>query len=202
MLGKERKTAKNETYIIHKYIERTDNAPLANVEFKITDGRGAKVGNGTYYTDKSGEIRVENLEPGMTVTVRETKTVSGYVLDGTSKTAEIPSGNVLEMVFWNSAKQTLKIQKFVEGTSTPIRGVTFLVTDQTGAPVGDDNGEFVTDENGEIVISGLTPGAVITARETKAASGYVLDTQPKSITIRSGAAQTLRFYNSPHDKVK
>ena len=105
-------------------------------------------------------------------------------------------------MFWNSAKQTLKIQKFAEGTATPIRGVTFLVTDQSGAPVGDDNGEFVTDENGEIVISGLTPGAVITAREPKAASGDVLDTQPKSITIRSGAAQTLRFYNSPHDKVK
>ena len=49
--------------VIHKYVEGTDNAPLANVEFKITDGRGAKVGNGTYYTDKSGEIRVERIYP-------------------------------------------------------------------------------------------------------------------------------------------
>ena len=285
------------TLVIRKFIEGTDNEPLANVEFKITDGRGAKVGNGTYYTDKSGEIRVENLEPGMTVTVRETKTVSGYVLDGTPKTAEIPSGDVLEMDFWNSRqgalvvrkqdaetkaplggvefkityadgrpvdtangqvssagqyftddngeirisgitgtlivteeksapgyvidpnaktktvtvnpgdtqtltffnqkKQTLTVQKFVEGTKTPIPGVTFLITDSAGTVVGADNGEFVTDDNGRIVISDLTPGVTITAKETRAADGYALNATPKSIAIKSGAAQTLTFYNAP-----
>ncbi|MBP5718721.1 MAG: hypothetical protein J6X53_07070, partial [Abditibacteriota bacterium] len=185
------------TLVIRKFIEGTDNAPLANVEFKITDGRGAKVGNGTYYTDKSGEIRVENLEPGMTVTVRETKTVSGYVLDGTPKTAEIPSGDVLEMAFWNAPQQTLTINKFVDGTTTPIKGVTFLVTDQRGAPVGEANGEFVTDDNGKIVIQNLAPGVTITAKETKAADGYALDSTPKSILIKSGAAQSLNFYNKP-----
>src|SRR5699024_6909074 len=42
----------------------------------------------------------------------------------------------------------------------------------------------------------LEPGTTITAREVKTLEGYVLDTAPKSIEIKSGEVQTLRFYNS------
>ena len=61
------------TLVIHKYISGTDYEPLAGVGFKVTDGNGGDVGPdaGTYYTDKSGEIVLSGLEPGMTVTVRE-----------------------------------------------------------------------------------------------------------------------------------
>ena len=80
-------------------------------------------------------------------------------------------------------------------TETPLEGVTFLVTDSSGAVVGPSNGEYITDENGRIVIDGLTPGVTVTAREVKALEGYVLDTSPKSIIIKAGEVQTLRFYN-------
>mgnify|MGYP002509017079 FL=1 len=45
--------------------------------FKITDGSGAPVGpgDGVFYTNAAGEIVVENLEPGTTITAREIKTV-------------------------------------------------------------------------------------------------------------------------------
>lgn len=39
------------------------------------------------------------------------------------------------------------------------------------------------------------PGVTVTAREVKALEGYVLDTSPKSIIIKAGEVQTLRFYN-------
>ncbi|MBR0282640.1 MAG: hypothetical protein IJQ81_13840 [Oscillibacter sp.] len=51
---------------------------------------------------------MENLEPDMTVTVRETKTISGYVLDETPQTVKI-SGDAKELVFWNAPQQTLTI---------------------------------------------------------------------------------------------
>ena len=35
----------------------------------------------------------------------------------------------------------------------------------------------------------------ITAKEIRAASGYVLDSTPQSITIKEGEAQALTFYN-------
>ena len=45
--------------------------------------------DGTYYTDKAGEIVLEGIEPGTTVIAREIKTVEGYVLDGTPQ-ASVP----------------------------------------------------------------------------------------------------------------
>ncbi len=61
--------------------------------------------------------------------------------------------------------------------------------------LGPNNGEYITDRNGRIVISDLTPGTTITAKETKTAAGYVLDTTPQSILIKSGVAQALTFFN-------
>ena len=286
------------TLTIHKYIEGTQNEPLAGVAFKITDSTGAAVGpgDGVFYTNAAGEIVIEGLEPGTSITAREIKTVEGFVLDGTPKTVKITAGSQTpELTFWNkragelvirkldsvtkqplagvefeltyagggyvdnanghlssnglyttdangeirisgvtgtivaretrtipgytideatrtqtvevrpedtqtltfynAPQQTLTIQKYVDGTTDPIQGVAFLVTDSSGAVVGPNNGEYVTDKNGRIVITDLTPGVTITAKETKTASGYVLDTTPQSILIKQGAAQTLTFFN-------
>ena len=73
------------TLIVHKYVSGTRNEPLAGVEFKVTDSKGEVRGmnNGVYYTDASGDFMVTGLDPGLTITVRETKTLDGYVLDGT-----------------------------------------------------------------------------------------------------------------------
>ncbi len=286
------------TLTIHKYIEGTQNEPLAGVAFKVTDSTGAAVGpgDGVFYTNAAGEIVIEGLEPGTSITAREIKTVEGFVLDGTPKTLKITAGpQAPELTFWNqragglvirkldsvtkqplagvefeltyagggyvddanghlssnglyttdangeirisgvtgtivaretrtipgytideatrtqtvtvnpedtqtltfynSPQQTLTIQKYVDGTTDPIQGVAFLVTDSSGQYVGPNNGEYVTDKNGQIVITDLTPGVTITAKETRTASGYVLDTTPQSILIKQGAAQTLTFFN-------
>ena len=104
------------------------------------------------------------------------------------------------LTFWNAPRRSLTIQKYEKGTSTPIAGARFLVTDD-GRPVGESNGEFTTDENGRIVLANLTPGMTVTAQEIEAASGYVLDATPRSVKIKSGAAQTLTFYNVPTQRL-
>ena len=76
-----------------------------------------------------------------------------------------------------------------------MKGVSFLVTDSSGTVVGPDNSEYTTDENGRIVISKLEPGVTITAKEIKVPEGVVLDSTPKSIEIKAGEGQTLRFIN-------
>ena len=70
------------------------------------------------------------------------------------------------------------------------------MTDSSGAVVGPSNGEYITDEAGRIVIDDLEPGTTVTAREIKTLEGYVLDGAPKSIKIKAGEVQILRFYNS------
>ncbi|MEH2937345.1 SpaA isopeptide-forming pilin-related protein [Lawsonibacter sp. JLR.KK007] len=288
------------TLVIQKFVEGTENQPMKGVEFLVTDSSGAVVGpnNGYYYTDKDGRITISNLEPGTTVTARETKTLAGFVLDGTPQSIKIKVGEAQTMTFWNkkagglvitkldavskkplagvrfkltyadgtnvdqdggkvstngiyvtdsngqinvqgvtgtiiateietipgyiiapntksqtvkvnaddtqyltfynTPTQTLVIQKLVEGSKDQgLAGVEFLVTDSSGAFVGPNNGIYKTDKYGRITISDLEPGSVITAKETKALDGYVLDSTPQSIEIKSGEVQTLTFYNTP-----
>lgn len=171
--------------------------PLAGADFLITDGAGAPIGdnNGRYTSGSDGLITLSGLTPGQTVIVCEEKAPTGYVKDGQPKSTTVQSGRPNSLIFDNTPTNTLTIQKYIEGTTTPIQGVTFLVTDSSGAVVGPNNGEYVTDRNGRISIPGLTPGTTITARETKSAGGYVLDGTPQSILIKQGEAQQLTFYN-------
>ena len=98
----------------------------------------------------------------------------------------------------NIPKTTLTIEKYLETETgnVPLKGVTFLVTDSSGAVVGSSNGEYITGEDGRIVIPNLEPGITVTAKELKVPDGVVLDSTPKSIEIKGGeGGQTLRFVN-------
>ena len=202
-----------QSVVIQKFIDGT-NTGLPGVTFLVTDASGAPVGssNGEHVTDENGRIVLTGLTPGTVLTVREVKTVKGYTLNGAPQTIVVGTGAASQntpsngtvtpgtgntLTFYDDPLSVLIIQKYVEGTTTPIKDVRFLVTDNRGAPVGTTDGEYVTDEHGQIVLKDLEPGTVITAKEVRAADGYVSNSTPKSITIQSGDVQTLTFYNSP-----
>ena len=179
--------------------------PLEGVMFKVTTSTGEYVpdengyisSNGIYYTDQNGLIQIDGVVGTLVVT--EVETIPGYVIDPAkqTQTVQVNPNDTQTLYFTNTPSTTLVIEKYIEGTTTCLEGVTFLVTDSSGAVVGPSNGEYITDENGRIVIAGLEPGTTVTAREVKTLEGYVLDTAPKSIKIKAGEAQTLRFYNTP-----
>ena len=145
------------------------------------DGSGKAVGpdNGTYYTNHAGEIVLNNLEPGMTVTARETKTVDGFVLDGTPQTIEIKAGEKQQLTFWNKRAGALVIQKKDKITGKPLAGVEFQVTDANGNYVPDENGHissnglYYTDASGEIRINGVTGTLVVKETKTKIGRAHV-----------------------------
>ena len=196
------KNSQAGTLIIDKRDSLTGK-PLAGVTFKVTTASGEYVpdknghisSNGLYMTDKEGKIQINGVVGTLVVT--ETKTIPGYTIDPGSQTQTVVvhPNDTQTLHFTNTPSTTLVIEKYIEGTTTPIKGVTFLVTDSSGAVVGKSNGEFITDEAGRIVITDLVPGTTVTARETKVPEGFVLDTTPKSIQIKEGEVQTLRFYN-------
>ena len=189
--------------LIIRKLDKAIGKPLAGVEFELTYAGGGYVdnanghlsSNGLYTTDAHGEIHISGVTG--TIVVKETRTIEGYTIDPATQTqtVKVNPQDTQTLTFYNAPKQTLTIQKYVDGTTDPIQGVTFLVTDSSGAVVGPNNGEFITDRNGRIVLTDLIPGTTITARETKTVSGFVLDTTPQSILIKSGVAQTLTFFN-------
>ena len=196
------KNSKAGTLVIDKRDSLTGK-PLQGVTFKVTTSTGAFVpaengqisSNGLYFTDKDGKITIHGVVGTLVVT--ETATIPGYTIDEASRTQTVVvnPNDTQTLHFTNTPSTTLVIEKYIEGTTTPLKGVTFLVTDSSGAVVGRSNGEFITDENGRVVINDLIPGTTVTAREVKTVDGFVLDGAPKSILIKAGEVQTLRFYN-------
>ena len=196
------KNSKAGTLVIDKRNSLTGK-PLQGVTFKVTTSTGAFVpaengqisSNGLYFTDKDGKITIHGVVGTLVVT--ETATIPGYTIDEASRTQTVVvnPNDTQTLHFTNTPSTTLVIEKYIEGTTTPLKGVTFLVTDGSGAVVGRSNGEFITDENGRVIIHDLIPGTTVTAREVKTVDGFVLDSSPKSILIKAGEVQTLRFYN-------
>ena len=180
-------------------VDSTTGKPLANAQFMATDQTGAPVGAsaGHFTTGQNGSVTITGIVPGTIVTVREEKAPAGYVLNTEPQTITVQANKDNSLTFANDPQQTLTIQKFVTGTTNPVAGAIFLITDSSGAVVGQNNGIYITDANGRIVLHNLTPGTTITAKETQTADGLVLDSTPQSIQIKPGEAQTLTFYNSP-----
>ena len=195
------------TLILQKYISGTKNEPLAGVQFLVTDSSGAVVGpnNGYYTTDAAGQIVIEGLTDGMTVTAKEVKSVDGFVLDGTPQSIKIDqSQSPQRMTFWNERQGALIINKLSSlDRKTPLEGVTFKITTATGEFVPDENGKissnglYYTDENGQIILKGVTGTLVVT--EEKSISGYTIDenTRTQTVVVNPNDTQSLYFYNAP-----
>ena len=71
------------------------------------------------------------------------------------------------------------------GTSVsgkPVPGTEFTVKD------GDGNilGRYVTGKDGTALVTGLVPGSTVVVVETKVPKGYVLDSTPRTITVKNG----------------
>ena len=195
------------TLILQKYISGTKNEPLAGVQFLVTDSSGAVVGpnNGYYTTDAAGQIVIEGLTDGMTVTAKEVKSVDGFVLDGTPQSIKIDqSQSPQRITFWNERQGALIINKLSSlDRKTPLKGVTFKITTATGEFVPDENGKissnglYYTDENGQIILKGVTGTLVVTEVET--IPGYTIEenTRTQTVVINPNDTQTLHFYNDP-----
>lgn len=204
-VGLEFRNAPAGNLVIVKRSSSGTHEPLEGVEFKITyadgsfvpDENGQLSSNGLYYTDREGKITISGVVG--TVVVTETASIPGYTIDEATRTQTVVvhPNDTQTLYFYNTPETTLVLQKFIAGTDNePLAGVEFLVTDSSGAVVGPNNGVYTTGEDGRVVITGLTPGTTITARETRTVDGFVLDGSPQSILIKEGEVQTLTFWNA------
>ena len=203
-VGLEFRNAPAGNLVIVKRSSSGTHEPLEGVEFKITyadgsfvpDENGQLSSNGLYYTDREGRITISGVVGSLVVT--ETASIPGYTIDEATRTQTVVvhPNDTQTLYFYNRPETTLVLQKFIAGTDNePLAGVEFLVTDSSGAVVGPNNGVYTTGADGRAVITGLTPGTTITARETRTVDGFVLDGSPQSILIKEGEVQHLTFYN-------
>ena len=192
--------------LLIKKIDSVSREPLSDVEFFVTTSDGTVVGNanGKFVTDSAGTVLIENIDPGTTLVVKETRTKDNtYILDDTPQTARIKAGQTVTLEFRNQPKGSLIIHKQDSVTKEPLEGVQFKITYADGRVVDADggqlssNGLYWTDKNGQIKITGITGTIVVT--EVQSIPGYTIheETRSQTVVVNTNDTQSLYFYNDP-----
>ncbi|PJH93601.1 SpaA isopeptide-forming pilin-related protein [Bacillus sp. SN1] len=166
--------------------EDGDGQKLEGAVFKIIDKDGNTVQE-ELTSDKNGNITASGLAPGRYAFV-ETKAPSGYVLN-TEKIEFTISESAAGKPEPAKAGIAINYKGAVELTKEnaegqKLEGAVFKIIDQEGNTVQE---ELTSDKDGNITASGLAPGRYAFV-ETKAPSGYVLNTEKKEFTISESAA--------------
>lgn len=184
--------------IINKLSSADKKTPLEGVLFQITYSDGSFVDNGAlsskglYRTDKNGQIILSGITG--TVIVTEVETIKGYRIDDASRsqTIEVRANDTQQLWFYNAPTSRILLHKVDKATGKGIYGAVFLLYDSNHNPIG----EYVTDQDGYIYADeGLADGRYY-LREIKAATGYVLDPELKTIYVRYGSTTEIEWSNT------
>ena len=158
--------------------------PLAGAEFKLVNKDGETVRENLVSSD-TGIVFVSDLAPGKYEFV-ETKAPSGYVLNSTpagftiAETAQgEPAVVEVKLVNYKGSAQLLK----TDSKGNPLAGAEFKVVDKEGKIVQEN---LVSSNEGIVFVSDLAPGKYQFV-ETKAPSGYILNSTPTEFTISESA---------------
>ena len=162
---------------------------ISGVKFEIRKMNGEIIG--TYTTDSDGIIYLPKAESGW-YTVTELEAASGYLLDTTPHRIEVKDGQTATLEITNHKSSRILLHKVDKATGKGIYGAVFLLYDSNRNPIG----EYVTDQDGYIYADeGLADGRYY-LREIKAAPGYVLDPELKTIYVRYGSTTEIEWSNT------
>ena len=162
---------------------------ISGVKFEIRKMNGEIIG--AYTTDSDGVIYLPEAESGW-YTVTELEAASGYLLDTTPHRIEVKDGQTATLEIINHKSSRILLHKVDKATGKGIYGAVFLLYDSNHNPIG----EYVTDQDGYIYADeGLADGRYY-LREIKAAPGYVLDPELKTIYVRYGSTTEIEWSNT------
>ena len=171
-------------------LDEATRQPISGVEFLVTHINGARLG--TYRTNSRGIIALDELTPGW-YTVTETKAAEGYKLDAQPHDIQVRDGKTATLELTNRQSGSALIHKIDAVTGKGICGVTFLVSDSKGNPVG----QYTSDDQGYVYIDGDLADGKYTIREIQQAEGYILDITPKTVYVEYGGCSTIVWKNTP-----
>ncbi|WP_214859243.1 SpaA isopeptide-forming pilin-related protein [Exiguobacterium sp. s161] len=179
----------NDTFKSIRLIKKdgTDESLLSGAEFKLLDSNERTVRD-RLVTNDSGEILVTGLTPG-TYRFIETKAPAGYELDTTPHDVVIDKNqaDMEQLILFNERLKTLIVQKVDDESGEALKDATFELQDAQGKRVT----RVTTNEKGEARISNLVSGEY-TLIETQAPVGYLLDSEPRTIRLKSGGEAVVR----------
>ena len=169
--------------------KKTDAAGkgLPNAQFKLVDKEN-KLIKADITSDENGVVTVTDLAPGDYQFI-ETQAPTGYLLNteplpftiATEATGK-PETVVVTTDFINYQGQAELLK--VNEKNQPLTGAEFKLVDAAGKVVKE---QLLSDEQGKVFVEDLAPGDYQFI-ETKAPTGYLLNTEPLPFTIATEAA--------------
>ena len=169
-------------------VDSQTKQPLAGVQFKIwRDG----VLLGDYTTDKDGKITLEKAPAG-TYKVQEVATLKEYILNDKPLEIEHTTDKDTSVTVENTKKPGLSITKIDAETKKPLSGAVFKLTRANGDVIRED---ITTGEDGTAFVEGLDAADYIVT-EITAPGGYILDKNPRTISLEQGKTYTLTIENT------
>ena len=161
-------------------ISKTDSEtgdPLQGVHFELRDEAGALCAEGD--TGADGTLTLPNIPVGY-YTLRESETLTGYVLDETARDVHISeNGQTVQIAVQNDPiHSTLEITKKDAHEDTVLMGAGYRLYDRSGMQVA----EGYTDASGKLAFPDLARGQY-SYSEFKAPKGYLPDDTCYPVTI-------------------
>ena len=169
-------------------VDSQTKQPLAGVQFKIW--RDATL-LGDYTTDENGKITIEKAPTG-TYKVQEVATLKEYILNDKPYEIEHTTDKDTSLTIENTKKPGLSITKIDAETKKPLSGAVFKLTRANGDVVKED---IRTGEDGTAFVEGLDAADYIVT-EITAPGGYILDKNPRTISLEQGKTYTLTIENT------
>ncbi|MEW1699072.1 SpaA isopeptide-forming pilin-related protein [Streptomyces sp. NPDC093249] len=176
-----------------------DGALLAGAAFSLLDTlNGTKALTGK--TNADGILRFDNVHPG-TYRLKETDTGSPLHDLAPDQDVIVTPEHTAKLTIIDTFKPAeLLVKKTDKKTGIPLAGAVINITPSTGT------GKTITLTTGKdgtattkLPVSSRT-GTAYTGTETKAPTGYELDTTPAKITAKPAAKTTATFTNTKKDK--
>ena len=169
-------------------VDSQTKQPLAGVQFKIW--RDATL-LGDYTTDENGKITIEKVPAG-TYKVQEVATLKEYILNDKPYEIEHTTDKDTSLTIENTKKPGLSITKIDAETKKPLSGAVFKLTRANGDVIRED---ITTGEDGTAFVEGLDAADYIVT-EITAPGGYILDKNPRTISLEQGKTYTLTIENT------
>lgn len=171
-----------------KKVDQETKETLKDVTFELKGEDGKVIG--TYTTNSSGEIIVNDLYP-QTVTITEISTRNEYVLNSTPVKIKLEWNKTSNITFENMHKKgNLKIYKVdLDDNKLPVSDVEFEITDQDGYKY-----TVVSDENGIVYIEDIRTG-IATIKELKTNKIYKLSNETSNAEIKENETTEITIAN-------
>ena len=196
---------KKPTLTIQK-VDSITGSPIQGAKFQVWYGsNGTDTGElndlGTYFTDASGQIVLEDLRGGW-YRVTELEPAPGFTIkEPTTQEFYITSGRDRTVTFQNVPLNAIVVEKYDSVTGEALGGATFQLRYLGGASGtgGTVIGQKVTGSNGMAIWTGLKPGSYI-VEEVDPADGYSIIQSSETVYLADSGEQsviTVRFENMP-----